>query len=163
MNAIPSFETIDHLGMTVPDLEEAVAFFVDALGAEDWYREGPSEDGGDAMWRELRVHPRASVRLAMLKLGSSTTIELLEYNVPPGEATTSAPRNSDHSAAHIGLRVRDVDAAASYLRGIPGVDVLDGPVTVEEEGPSAGLKWCYFTTPWGLMMELIQLPVGMAV
>ena len=62
------------------------------------------------MWQELRVHPRASVRLAMLKLGSSTTIELLEYKVPTGEATTTAPRNSDHSAAHIGLRVRDVEA-----------------------------------------------------
>ena len=134
MNPIPSFETIDHLGVTVPDLDEAVAFFVDALGAEDWYREGPSsEDAGDAMWRELRVHPRASVRLAMLKLGSSTTIELLEYEVPPGEATTSAPRNSDHSAAHLGLRVRDVDAAASYLRGIPGVEVLEGPVTVRRK------------------------------
>jgi catechol 2,3-dioxygenase-like lactoylglutathione lyase family enzyme len=162
MNPMPSFETIDHLGVTVPDLDEAVAFFVDALGAEDWYREGPSEDDGGAMWRELRVHPRASVRLAMLKLGSSTTIELLEYKLPSGEATTTAPPNSDHSAAHIGLRVRDVDAAASYLRGVPGVEVLEGPVTVEE-GASAGLKWCYFTAPWGLMMELVQLPEGMVV
>jgi catechol 2,3-dioxygenase-like lactoylglutathione lyase family enzyme len=162
MSRIPSFDTIDHLGVTVPDLDQAVAFFVDALGAEDWYREGPSEDAGDAMWRELRVHPRASVRLAMLKLGSSTTIELLEYKVPPGEATTTAPRNRDHSAAHIGLRVRDVEAAASYLRGVPGVEVLEGPVMVKE-GTSAGLKWCYFTTPWGSMMELVQLPEGMVV
>jgi len=162
MSPIPSFDTIDHLGVTVPDLEEAVAFFVDALGAEDWYREGPSGDAGDAMWRELRVHPRASVRLAMLKLGSSTTIELLEYKVPPGEAATTPPRNSDHSAAHIGLRVRDVEAAVSHLRAVPGVEVLEGPITVEE-GTSAGLKWCYFTAPWGLMMELVQLPEGMVV
>jgi catechol 2,3-dioxygenase-like lactoylglutathione lyase family enzyme len=162
MTRIPSFDTIDHFGVTVPDLEEAVEFFVDVLGAEDWYREGPSEDAGDAMWRELRVHPRASVRLAMLKLGSTTTIELLEYSVPPGEATTAPPRNSDHSAGHIGLRVRDVDAAAAYLRGVPGVEVLEGPVTVEG-GLSGGLKWMYFTTPWGSMMELIQLPDGMVV
>jgi catechol 2,3-dioxygenase-like lactoylglutathione lyase family enzyme len=162
MTHIPSFDTIDHFGVTVPDLEEAVAFFVEVLGAEDWYREGPDEDAGDAMWRELRVHPRASVRLAMLKLGSTTTIELLEYTVPAGEATTTAPRNSDHSAAHIGLRVRDVDAAAEYLRGVAGVEVLEGPVTVEG-GPSSGLRWVYFTTPWGSMMELVQLPDGMVV
>jgi catechol 2,3-dioxygenase-like lactoylglutathione lyase family enzyme len=160
MTRIPSFDTIDHFGVTVPDLEEAVEFFTEVLGAEDWYREGPSEEAGDTMWRELRVHPRASVRLAMLKLGSTTTLELLEYTLPPGEETTAPPRNSDHSAAHIGLRVRDVDAAAAYLRDVPGVEVLEGPVTVEGGG-SDGLKWVYFTTPWGSMMELVQLPDGM--
>ena len=65
MAGIPTYDTVDHIGITVPDLEAAVAFFTDVLGAELWYREGPSEDpDGDEMWRELRVHPRASVRLA---------------------------------------------------------------------------------------------------
>lgn len=162
MSKLPSFETLDHVGVTVPDLDEAVAFFVDVLGAQDWYREGPSADDGDLMWRALRVHPCASVRLAMLKLGSTTTVELLEYTVPPGEATDVPPRNSDHSAAHIGLRVRDIDAAAIYLRTVAGVDVLEGPVTVEG-GPSDGLRWLYFVTPWGLTMELVQLPAGLVV
>jgi catechol 2,3-dioxygenase-like lactoylglutathione lyase family enzyme len=162
MPRIPSFDTLDHIGITVPDLEQAVAFFSTVLGAEEWYREGPSTDDGDALWGELRVNPRASVRLAMLKLGSSTTIELLQYDVPTGEATTIAPRNSDHSAAHVGLRVRDIDAAAAYLRTAPGVEVLDGPVRVDG-GTSDGLRWIYFITPWGLMMELVQLPDGMVV
>ncbi len=162
MPTIPSFDTIDHIGITVPDLEEAVAFFTDVLGAEEWYREGPSTDEGDALWRELRVDPRASVRLAMLRLGSTTTIELLEYTMPAGEATTIAPRNSDHSAAHIGLRVRDIDAAAAHLRSVAEIEVLDGPIRVDG-GTSDGLRWIYFTTPWGLMMELVQLPDGMVV
>jgi catechol 2,3-dioxygenase-like lactoylglutathione lyase family enzyme len=162
MSHLPSFEALDHLGVTVPDLEQAVAFFVDVLGAQDWYREGPSSDEGDAMSRELRVHPRASVRLAMLKLGSTTTLELLEYKVPPGEASAAPPRNSDHSAAHIGLRVRDIDAAAAHLSTVQGVELLEGPVAVDG-GPSDGLKWLYFVTPWGLMMELVQLPAGMVV
>jgi catechol 2,3-dioxygenase-like lactoylglutathione lyase family enzyme len=162
MSPIPSFETIDHYGVTVPDLDEAISFFVDVLGAERWYDEGPDDDDGDAMWRELRVSPRASVRLTMLKLGSSTTVELLEYTVPEGETDTAPPKNSDHSAAHLGLRVRDIDAAAAYLAGVPGVEVLEGPVLIEE-GASAGLKWVYFITPWGLMMELVQLPDGMSV
>jgi catechol 2,3-dioxygenase-like lactoylglutathione lyase family enzyme len=161
--AIPTYDTIDHIGITVPDLEAAVAFFTEVFGAELWYEEGPSEDPqGEEMWRELRVHPRASLRLAMLRFGSSTTVELLEYRVPPGEATATAPRNSDHSASHLGLRVGDVDAAAEYLRGVPGVEVLAGPQSVPD-GLSAGLRWVYFLTPWGLTMELVQLPAGMVV
>jgi catechol 2,3-dioxygenase-like lactoylglutathione lyase family enzyme len=163
MSRIPSFDTIDHYGVTVPDLEQAIAFFTDGLGAEIWYREGPSSDpDGDSLTAELGVHPRAVVSLAMLKLGSSTTIELLEYSVPDGSATTSTPPNSDHSAAHLGLRVTDVEAAAEYLSGIEGVRLLHGPVTVEG-GLSDGLRWRYFTTPWGLMMELVQLPDGLTV
>ncbi len=163
MALIPTYDTIDHIGITVPDLDAAIAFFTGVLGAEVWYHEGPDGDlDGDLMWRELRVHPRASVRLAMLRFGSSTTVELLEYVVPPGEARASAPRNSDHSAAHLGLRVGDVDAAAEYLRAIPGVTVLAGPTTVGE-GISRGLRWIYFVTPWGLNMELVQLPAGMTV
>lgn len=159
---IPTYDTIDHIGVTVPDLDAAVEFFTSAFGAEPWYGEGPFEDpDGDAMWRELRVHQRARVRLAMLRLGSSTTIELLQYDVPDGEAAGDAPRNSDHSAAHIGLRVGDIDAAAEYLRSVPGVELLAGPSTVPD-GISAGLRWIYFVTPWGLMMELVELPPGMA-
>ena len=98
----------------------------------------------------------------MLRFGSSATVELLEYRVPPGEATAVPPRNSDHSASHLGLRVMDVDAAAEYLRGVAGVEVLAGPQTVPD-GISAGLRWVYFLTPWGLSMELVQLPPGMTV
>lgn len=163
MMIIPTYNTIDHIGITVPDLEEAVAFFVDVFGAELWYREGPSEDpDGDEMWRELRVHPRASVRLAMLRFGSTATVELLEYRLPAGEAPTVPPRNSDHSASHLGLRVADIDAAAEYLRGVAGVEVLAGPQTVPD-GISAGLRWLYFITPWGLSMELVQLPLWMTI
>jgi len=160
---IPTYDTIDHIGITVPDIEAAVAFFTDVLGASAWYWEGPSQDpDGEEMWHELRVHPRASVRLAMLRFGSSTTVELLEYRVPPGEATAVPPRNSDHSASHLALRVGDIDAAADYLRGVAGVQVLAGPQTVPD-GISAGLRWVYFLTPWGLPMELVQLPPGMTV
>jgi catechol 2,3-dioxygenase-like lactoylglutathione lyase family enzyme len=163
VTGIPTYETIDHIGITVPDLEAAVSFFVDVFGAERWYDEGPSEDPhGEEMRRELRVHPRARLRLAMLRFGSSTTVELLEYEVPAGEATTSAPRNSDHSASHLGLRVGDIDAAAQYLGGVPGVELLAGPNSVPD-GDSRGLRWVYFLTPWGLPMELVQLPPGMTV
>ena len=30
------------------------------------------------------------------------------------------------------------------------------------EGPSAGLRWVYFVSPWGMTMELVSYPKGMA-
>ena len=30
------------------------------------------------------------------------------------------------------------------------------------EGPSARLRWVYFVSPWGMTMELVSYPSGMA-
>jgi catechol 2,3-dioxygenase-like lactoylglutathione lyase family enzyme len=162
MTPIPTYDTIDHFGVTVPDLDEAVAFFVDTLGAECWYREGPFEDRvGDSMWAEMRIHPRSVERLAMLRLGSTATIELLEFT-REGRSDESRPDVTGQSTAHIGLRVGNIDDAAAHLRNAEGVEVLAGPTTVEG-GTADGLRWLYFMTPWGLAMELIQFPPGMSV
>ena len=154
---LPTATTMDHLGFTVPNLAEAVSFF-EGLGFESLYKEGPYRDSGDALRRQVDVDPDAEYSLAMLRFGSTTTLELLEYRTP--EATTAPPRNSDHSAAHLGLRVTDIDEAVAWLRARDDVDVLDGPVTVED-GPSAGLRWIYVRAPWGLQLELVELPPGM--
>ena len=98
----------------------------------------------------------------MLRFGSSTTVQLLEYRLPPGAATAVPLRKSDHPVSHFALRVTDIDAAAERLRGAAGVEALAGPQTVPD-GVSAGLRWVYFLTPWGLSIELIQLPSGMTV
>jgi catechol 2,3-dioxygenase-like lactoylglutathione lyase family enzyme len=159
---IPTYETVDHFGLTVPDLDSAVDFFVAVLGAELWYEEGPfSDPDGDSMWSEMHVPSRSIERLAMLKVGSSATIELLEFS-RGGETDRDAPDLTGHSVAHIGLRVSDVESAAEYLRDAEGVEVLAGPTTVES-GIAEGLRWIFFFTPWGLPMELVEFPPGMSV
>jgi hypothetical protein len=30
------------------------------------------------------------------------------------------------------------------------------------EGPNAGLSWVYFLAPWGMQLELVSAPDGMA-
>ena len=154
---IPSFEAIDHIGITVPDISEAVSFFVEALGAELMYEEGPFEDAtGNEMWDAMRVHPRAVERLAMLRLGTATTIELLEFDYAERPAS-AAPDVAGESIGHLGLRVGDMEAAIGHLRRIDGVEVLAGPAEVEE-GAVKGLRWIYFLTPWKSPMELVQFP-----
>lgn len=160
--AVPSYETIDHFGITVPDLDQAIGFFVEVLGAELWYREGPFEDPeGETMWDEMRIPSRAVERLAMLRMGSTATVELLEFAVG-GETDRAATDVSRHSVGHLGLRVHDIEAALEGLRGAEGVEVLAGPTRVEG-GAADGLRWIYFLAPWGLPLELIELPPGMSV
>ena len=38
---------------------------------------------------------------------------------------------------------------------------MQGPIPIKE-GPAAGQSILYFLTPWGLQMELISYPKGMA-
>ncbi|MGW5052706.1 iron-containing alcohol dehydrogenase [Actinokineospora sp. NPDC004072] len=154
---IPGASAVHHVAYTVPDLDAAVAFFTEVIGARLVYEEGPvRDDEGDWMTRKLAVHPTATARVAMLRLGPVTNLELFEYNAP--DQRRQLPRNSDWGGHHLAIHVADVDAAADYLRS-RGVDVLGDPETIAD-GPIAGDRWVYFLTPWGMQMELINLPAG---
>ncbi|MEV0223917.1 VOC family protein [Streptomyces sp. NPDC050704] len=152
---IPTATNVDHVAYTVPDLDEAVRFFVDVLGADLLYREETIRSDDEWMLEALNVHPRATADIAMLRLGPVTNIELFQYSAP--DQNRRVPRNSDYGGHHIAFYVRDIDAAADYLRRQPGVRLLGAPRTVLD-GPIAGDRWLYFLTPWGMQMELISLP-----
>ncbi|WP_424213233.1 VOC family protein [Streptomyces sp. BI20] len=159
MPIIPGARAVHHIAYTVPDLDEAVTFFTEAIGAEVAYRLGPVEDpDGEWMTRKLAVHPRASAKIAMLRLGAALNLELFEYTAP--DQDRRRPLNSDWGGHHFALFVDDVDKAVEYLRAYPGVTILGEPETIED-GPIAGDRWVYFTTPWGLSMELINMPEDM--
>ncbi len=58
------------------------------------------------------------------------------------------------------LYVDDIDKAAAYLKD-KNVKTMQGPIPIKE-GPAAGQSILYFFAPWGLQMELISYPKGMA-
>ncbi|GAB2612661.1 VOC family protein [Streptomyces capparidis] len=153
---VPGATAVHHIAYTVPDLEQAVAFCTDVLGAELAYRTGPIRDPeGDWMSRQLGVHRKATAHIAMLRLGPVTNLELFEYSAP-GQ-WREQPRNSDWGGHHLALHTEDFDAAVRYLTRQPGVRLLGEPQTVGE-GPIAGTRWVYLTTPWGLHLELVATP-----
>ncbi|MDH6135577.1 catechol 2,3-dioxygenase-like lactoylglutathione lyase family enzyme [Kitasatospora sp. MAA4] len=152
----PLVGAVHHVAYTVPDLEQAITFFTEALGAELAYRAGPiSDPDGDWTTRHLGVHPRAVVRLAMLRLGPAVNLELFEYAVP--DQRRALPLNSDWGGHHLALWTEDIDAAVAQLAARPGVRVLGGIDTVTD-GPIAGARWVYLTTPWGMQLELVHFP-----
>ena len=157
---LPGLAGSDHIGFTVPDIEEATRFFVDVIGCEVAFEIGPFVADDDWMAVHLGVHPRAVVKtLRMLKCKNGPAFELFEYDLK-GAAQTP-PANSDVGAAHLGFVVQDIDVAVAYLKE-HGVDVQGAP-THMTEGPSAGLRWVYFRAPWGMQLELVSYPDGMAV
>lgn len=151
---IPTVRNVDHVAFTVPDLNEAVAFFTGVLGCEYIYTVGPTEDPeGDWMQRRLDVHPQASLHFVMLRCGPNLNVELYEWSAP--DQNRELPKNSDYGGRHMAFYVEDIEAAYEYLIVQPGVTVLDKPEEVLE-GPIAGTKWVYFLTPWGMQMEVVS-------
>jgi catechol 2,3-dioxygenase-like lactoylglutathione lyase family enzyme len=152
-SAMPGLRAVDHVAYTVPDLDQAVRFFVDHFGAELIFTDGPFvEDSGDGMRRRLDVDPRARCTIAMIRIGKHHNVELFEYTAP--EQRTERPRNSDIGGHHLAFYVDDIDAAHAYVSGIPGVVVQEGPNSVDPAAPVAGQRWFYFQTPWGMQLEL---------
>lgn len=156
--AIPGLSRLDHIGFTVPDLDEASAWLVDVLGCEYLYRLGPFADEGTWMADHLHVDPRAVMReLRFFRCGGQAVFEVFAYEAP--ERRLTPPRNSDVGGHHVALYVDDLDAAVSYLRE-RGVHVLGEPTT--SRGASAGQRWVYFLSPWGMQFELVSYPGGKA-
>ena len=154
---IPGLRGVEHVGFTVPDLEEATRFFVDVIGCEYVYSLGPFEDDGDWMERHLNVHPRAIVKeLRFFRCHHGPNFEIFEYEAP--DQSTRLPKNSDVGGHHLAFYVDDFDRALDYLKGC-GLRILGEP-TVRTDGPSGGQTWVYFLTPWGMQLELVSFPNG---
>lgn len=150
---------LDHIGVTVPNIEEAETFLFDALGAEPIYetlnRTMPPFEGSAA---EHMVQGPAGLkisRIRMYKLGAGPTLELFEYDQV--DDRRPALRGCDLGWQHIALYVDDIDAAlARAVAG--GAEKLNDPwdLTRAESGP--GNKFCFIKAPWGALIELITYP-----
>jgi catechol 2,3-dioxygenase-like lactoylglutathione lyase family enzyme len=144
----------DHVAFTVPDLEEAVTFFTDVLGARELYRFA-REDDPRLMTEDIGVHPEAALSAAMLRLTDEINVELFQWRAP-GQ-NQAMPQPSDIGGHHLCLVVDDLDAAVAELRRHPGVRVY-GNGGKQTKGPRAGGRWIYFRTNWGLQIELVADP-----
>lgn len=151
---IPGLRYADHVAFTVPDLDEAVQFFVQVLGAEELYR---SVRGPDStfMRENFAVPQDARLELAMLRMPPNLNVELFEWDTV--DRRTEHPRHSDSGGHHLCFVVDGVDQAVAVLRDIPGVRVLGDRKEVAGDSPRvAGNRWTYFLTPWGLLMEIVD-------
>lgn len=148
---------MDHVGLVVPDLDEAVAFFTQVIGCDLLYHTGVLFDstGGDWMSRHFAAPARARLRTAMLRCGPSANIELLEWDIPDRPVPISG--FTAIGTGHLAIYVDDVGEAAAHLAAQPGVRVLGSPTIVTGE-PHEGTQFVYVILPWGLGLELVRWP-----
>ncbi|MFA3877757.1 VOC family protein [Streptomyces sp. MMCC 100] len=149
---------IDHVGVTVPDLEAATDFFVRALGAEvlyDTLRREDGPNGGAGLEQRLGVPPGSRQRaIRMLALPHGPGMELFEFDGPRQQ---DAALPCDLGWQHLAVYVDDVDRAVADVEQAGG-RALSGPQPLP--GPEAGPhnRMVYTRTPWGSTLELITYP-----
>ena len=127
--------SIDHLGIAVPSLDDALRFYVEHLGMQAGHRETVEKE---------------KVNLAMLAAGGPR-LELLEPTSPDSPIAKFLEKRGP-GLHHIALRVPDLNAAVERLRA-GGVRLLNEP----REG--AGGHVYVFVHPastGGVLLELIQ-------
>ena len=161
MSGIPSLRGTEHIGFTVPDLDEAERFFVDVIGCERIYSLGPfSHPDPDDNWmlEHLGVHPRTVMReLRFFRCKFGPNFEIFQFE--PADGAAPQPRNSDIGGHHLAFYVDDFDAALSYLRE-KGVEIMSQATASSSH--STGQRWVYFRSPWGMQFELVSFPDGKA-
>jgi catechol 2,3-dioxygenase-like lactoylglutathione lyase family enzyme len=138
-DTLPSLAGVDHVAWNVPDMRQAVEFFTGALGCEVLHSEAP---------HPFSMQPGATVETALLRFNERLRFELLTFRVP-GQ-TFEATSMTAGAGYHLALAVTDLDAALAYLSAIPGVEAREAP-------PLDGTRRrAFFTTPWGMPMQLIE-------
>ena len=103
MSAVPShlFTAIDHVGVAVADLDEAIAFYRDTYGMTLAHEEVNEEQG---------------VREAMMAVGDSGSHIQLLAPLSPESTIAKFLDRSGPGIQQVAYRVEDLDAASATLR-----------------------------------------------
>jgi catechol 2,3-dioxygenase-like lactoylglutathione lyase family enzyme len=153
---------IDHVAVTVPDIEQATQFFENVFHARvvveglqetemPWY--GPDVETVFGLSPKGRVIARR-----VLGLSSGAHIELFAFdNVKP----RTANRTYDYGLQHVAILVDDLQETAYRFMKAGGTLFAD-PDYVEDVkyGTSPRAGWLYGRTPWGTVIEMVTFQEG---
>jgi catechol 2,3-dioxygenase-like lactoylglutathione lyase family enzyme len=154
----PPDRTIDHIGLTVPDLDVAGTFFEAAFGYAELYRLGRLDENDAWMRENLNLPPGTELDgILMMGCESGALLELFQYRAEGRR--TNPPGNADIGGNHVAFYVDDIDAAAETLPPLGAK--LNGKAKTVTAGPLEGLRWLYFLAPWGQQLELVSYPDGL--
>ena len=103
----------DHTGITVSNLERALAFWRDVLGFEPSHT---AHQTGE-MAREVTGVAGAEIKLAVVKAPGGHKIELLEYLAPPERKRHVDLQPCDVGSVHITFIVDDLEAILRAFAG----------------------------------------------
>jgi glyoxylase I family protein len=142
----------DHTGITVANLERALAFWRDVLGFEPSHT---AHQTGE-MASEITGVAGAEIKLAVLKVPGGHKIELLEYLSPPDRKKDVDLRPCDVGSIHVALLVDDLECVLERIAA-SGWKAAGKPQTLQS-GPNAGKRVIYVRDLDGTTIEFMQTP-----
>lgn len=125
---------VDHIGIAVANLDEALKFYTEILGLE---------------CQGTEVVDEQKVRVAFLPVGD-TEVELLESTDPEGPIARFIEKNGE-GVQHIAFRVNDIEAAIMHMKE-KGMKMID-----EKPRYGAGGAKIAFVHPKGTGRVLVEL------
>lgn len=143
--------SVHHIGVTVADMDRAVAFWERLLGTV-------SRDRNVLRGPQLGTmvgYPGIHVETCWIDLPGGVALELLRYlgrDEAPYDPGTAHPGN-----VHVCLRVADMDATHAHAVACGATAVSERPIDVAT-GPRAGTRLAYLRGPDGVTIELVQEP-----
>jgi diaminopimelate decarboxylase len=146
----PRVVGVDHVSLTVDDLDRSVGFYCGLLGLtlHDRGRLEPE------LIEQMTGVPNAQVDYADVELGSRI-LELLHHRTA-GVRRPIASRQERPGSVHIGLRVDDAAAVHGRLAAA-GFAPLSPPRTLPDDGSGwSGSIVFYVRDPDGVMLEVVE-------
>ncbi|MDL5157046.1 methylmalonyl-CoA epimerase [Actinomycetospora termitidis] len=144
LDAAVGIVAVDHVGIAVPDLDEAIAWYASTLGLEATHTETNEEQG---------------VREAMLHAPDDTSGTAVQLLAPLNETSTIAKfidRNGP-GLQQVAYRVRDVEDTAARLRE-KGVRLLYE--TARRGTADSRVNFVHPKDAGGVLVELVQPAAG---
>ena len=141
---------VDHFGVTVSDVEGALAFWRDLLGLEEVGR-------GVIEWEHidrLVALPDTKLEWVELRIPGGGTVELSRYHRPVGSPVAPGDEN-EPGRSHLSLLTDDLASMLAELRAAGVRARTEEPVDIPV-GAYAGGKAAYVFDPDGVEIELIE-------
>jgi catechol 2,3-dioxygenase-like lactoylglutathione lyase family enzyme len=117
------FTRMDHVALSVKDMEKAIVFYQDVIGLEKVF----DREFDDPMAKLIGVEG-TKVRIVHMRLGDSV-VELFYYYHPKGRDPLPHPQQSDFGLIHIGFRVTNFHETYRELQQ-RGVQFLGEPIEI---------------------------------
>lgn len=150
----PLVDGVDAIGITVSDMDRAVAFYSGVLKFE---RVSDIEVAGED-FEHLSGVFGSRVRIVRMRLGDEF-IELTEYLAPKGRPIPVDSRSNDRWFQHIAIIVNDMNKAYGVLRKNKVEHASTGPQRLPDwNRNAAGISAFYFKDPDGHPLEVLQFP-----
>lgn len=145
-----------HVCITVPDIDESLAFYEGVLGLESVGSLRNEKTDGAALGfpgQEIEIH---ADHLRGKLTDNATVIDLIQFVNPATIADDGPYRDINHvGITRIAFEVADTDAIYEKLRTRGDIEFLSQPATVRS--PATGsLRILTFRDPHGIFLELIE-------